>query len=138
MHGFRKAKFEDNEEVVFGPAISTENSKLFVDAQDPGREGEATHTVLRRVAVTNKRVVVEDGDTCILMPNHAVKNIVVKRAVEGEWTLLRVENDRGQRIRLEIPQLNANDEIQLAQTFPNAKLQENKGLGGFLDKLLNG
>ena len=137
MHGFRKAHLEENEDIVFGPAISAETSKLLVEAQEADREGQATHTALRRVAVTNKRVVVEDGDTCIFMPNHAVTNIVVKRAAEGEWSLLRVENDRGQRIRLDIPQLNADDEAQLPLTFPNAKLQENKGLGGFLDKLLN-
>jgi len=138
MHGFRKAKFEENEEVVFGPAITAETSKLLVEAQAEDREGQATHTALRRVAVTTKRVIVEDGDACILMPNHAVTIIVVKRTAENGWTLLRVENKRGQRIRLEIPQLTAQDEAQLALTFPNARLQENKGLGGFLDKLLNG
>lgn len=141
MNSFHITKFNEGEEIVFGPVQTAHDSALGVHKDD--NAAEITHTALRRVCVTNQRVVIENGDSSITLPNVDIRQVIVKhnRAISGasSFTLLYVRSRSGLRVRLDMPSLRLRREKELEDLFPNAEIkEENRGLRGLLEKLSGG
>ncbi len=138
MQGFRFTKIEEGEEIVFGPHVSSSESNLSVHR--PNQPTYATHTSVRIVCVTNRRLIVETGDSALTVPTKDIQSVVIKRhpgkVGPRTFDILRVKSKNGHRIQLDILNLKTSRETDLATAFPNALVKENKGLFGFLDKVL--
>lgn len=139
MESLRQTKFAEGEKIVFGPARTADTSALGVASHD--RPGDATHTSIRTVCVTNQRVIVESGDSSITVPTKDIQTVLVKRITKGgrliSINLMAVSSKHGRKVQLDIPALEPQREPELQKTFPNAEIKERKGLAGFLDSLLD-
>ena len=137
IQGFRFTKLEEGEEIVFGPHASSSESNLSVRRKN--QPTHATHTSVRIVCVTDRRLIVETGDSALTIPTRDIQSVVIKRhpGKVGPHTfdILRVKSKNGHQIQLDIPNLKASREADLAITFPKAVVKESKGLLGFLDKV---
>lgn len=138
MQGFRFTKLEEGENIIFGPHAVTSQSNLSVHRTN--QPEHATHTSMRIVCVTDRRLIIETGDSAITIPTRDIQSVAIKRkpGKQGPHTfdILRVKRKNGRSIQLDIPDLKAHRESELATTFPNAQVKESKGLLGFLDKVL--
>lgn len=138
MYGFRFTKLEEGEEVVFGPHMDTSQTKMSVHRLDDPTT--ATHTKYRIVCVTNRRVVVESGDSVLTIPSQDIEKVTIKRMPGKKgpslFDILWVKSKNGRRIQLDITGQDVSKETNLTATFPNAEISEIKGLSGFLDKIL--
>lgn len=126
MHGFH-TKFEPDEEIVYGP-LSTPSV-----LGNKAKHGLEQITVtsresMRKVAVTNQRVIVEVGSRVITIPNHSVESVFIKRQEDERGikslTLNQVDCSTGQSVKLNIPNLKPEDETLLRKTFRNAEIKE--------------
>ena len=140
MKRFRIAKALEGEEIVFGPVRSTKDSSLPVHVEE--NHEEITHTSFRTVAVTNQRVVVEEGDSCITIPNVDITAIVIKhhnpKSGKASISLVAVESKSGLHVRLNMPNLPHDCEHDLMAIFPNASFKEQMGVLRLLKGLLKG
>jgi hypothetical protein len=138
MQVFRNTKIEEGEEIIFGPHTSASQSNMSVHRF--GEPEAATHTSVRIVCVTNRRLIIESGDSAITIPTRDIQTVAIKRkrGKKGPRTfdLLRVKSKNGRRIQLDILGLKASRESDIAAAFPNAEVKESKGIIGFLDKVL--
>lgn len=138
MQGFRFTKIEEGEEIIFGPHTSSMQSNMSVHRV--GEPSHATHTSVRIVCVTDRRLIIETGDSAVTVPTRDIQLVVIKRKPgkvgPRRFDILRVKSKNGHRILLDIPDLKASREADLSATFPNAQIKEKKGLFGFLDKVL--
>lgn len=139
MQGFRFSKFEEGEEIIFGPHAESSQTKLSV--RRASEVEHPTHTSVRIVCVTNKRVIIETGDSAVNIPTHDIQTVVIKRnpGKKGAslFDLLYIKSKTGHRVELDIPNLEASRESDLPVAFPHAEIKaRNKGLLGLLDKIL--
>lgn len=130
---------QDGEEIVFGPAQQAHDSTLSVKAEDDPQR--MTHTSFRTVCVTNQRIIIETGDSHIHFPNNDVQQIIINRNRNKKkevvsFNLMKARTGSGKMIKLEIPGLLAESETLIAKTFPNAVIEEEKGLTKFLGRIL--
>ena len=138
MRGFRFTKLEDGEEIVFGPHTSSSRTTMSVHrTNDPDH---ATHTSIRIVCVTPKRIIIESGDSALNIPCKEIQIVSINRnpGKVGPHTfdILRVKSKNGSIIHLDIPEIPGHLETELAAIFPNAQVRNNKGIAGFLGRLL--
>lgn len=140
MQGFRNTKIEEGEEIIFGPHTSASQTNLSVHRV--GDPEAATHTSFRIVCVTNRRLIIETGDSAISIPTKDIQSVTIKRKSGNKGThtfdLLRAKKRNGSSIQLNIPNLEGHRENELTSAFPKAAVKENKGIIGFLDKILGG
>ncbi|MCH7663803.1 MAG: hypothetical protein IH859_08040, partial [Chloroflexi bacterium] len=126
MQGFRFTKLEEGEEIVFGPYVSSSQSNLSVRRSN--QPTHATHTSVRIVCVTDRRLIIETGDSALTIPTKDIQSVVIKRHAgkvgPHTFEILRVKSKNGHPIQLDIPDLKASREADLATTFPNAKVKE--------------
>ena len=138
MQPFRFTKIEEGEEIVFGPHASSSQSNLSVHRTK--QPTHATHTSVRIVCVTDRRLIVETGDSVLTIPTRDIHSVAIKRhpgkVGPPTFDILRVKSKNGHHIQLDITGLKTSREADLASAFPNAKVKERKGLFGFLDKVL--
>ena len=132
MGAFKYTELEDGEEMLFGPITSTRTTS-FGGGTGPGQSVSKTsgHTL----GVTNRRVIVEDiasPNKTRIVPNEDVQLVFIKRGQRrGQPTidLSKVETASGQTIKLNIKGLPAHAEDGLQNTFPNAEIALDKGMG---------
>ena len=138
MQAFRFTKIESGEKILFGPHASSSQSELSVHRAN--QPSYATHTRLRIVCVTDRRLIIESGDSAITIPTHEIQTVVIKRKPgkrsPRRFDLVRAKSKNGRRIQLDIPDVEGRRESRLKTAFPNAEIKESKGLSGFLDKIL--
>lgn len=128
----------DDETIIFGPSRREEQTQLSVKSE--ARPGQMTHTSFRTVCITNKRVIIESGDSAIHYPNNDIRVILINRYANKKekvefFNILQLKSGGGNAVKLEIPGISNDKEILLKQTFPNALIKERTGLTGFLDQL---
>ena len=133
MPDFHIFQFHEGEEIVFGPARRADETPLGVNREDS--PGEVTHTEMRKVAITNQRIVVEKPGSCITIPNKDVLLVSIKEVGKadedlGSFTIMHAQSRNGQKARLEIPGVPYEKLPLLRTTFPNAKIDDQKGLVG--------
>jgi hypothetical protein len=132
-------KLEEDEEILFGPSRKASNSNLSVKSES--NPGDATHTTFRTVCITNKRVIVESGDSTLTFPTHDVQTVIIKRNLDKKkhvtsFNIREIRTKRGNAVKIEIPGVSIEKEGILNQLFHNAKIAEKSKLGGFLDRVL--
>lgn len=132
-------KLQDGEEIIFGPASQVQESTLSVKAEDDSKR--MTHTSFRTVCVTNKRIIIETGDSHIHFPNNDIKRIIINRNLNKKkeivsFNLMKAKTKKGNLVKLEIPNILTKNETLMAETFPNAVIEEERGLAKFLGRLL--
>jgi len=132
-------KLEEDEEILFGPSRKASKSNLTVKSEiNPGK---VTHTTFRTVCITNKRVIIEAGDSALTYPTADVQTVIVKRFRDKKkqvtsFNIVEIRTNRGNAVKIEIPGVGADKEEVLAQLFQNAKITEKSKLSGFLDRFL--
>lgn len=139
MNTFHHYQLSSQEEILFGPAQKIKESTL--GYQSVARANSVTHEQLRTVAITNERIVIETGDACITVPNKDVVYLIIKKnkrhkTAMKSFNLVQAYSRGGRKVQLNIPGINTNKEILLSEIFPNATIQENKGLRALIDNLL--
>jgi hypothetical protein len=128
----------DDETIVFGPSRREEQTQLSVKSE--ARPGQMTHTSFRTVCITNKRVIIESGDSTIHYPNTDIRVILINRGNNkkekvGFFNILQLKTGAGNAVKLEIPGISNDKEELLKETFPNAQIKERSGITGFLDQV---
>jgi hypothetical protein len=93
------------------------------------------------VCITNKRVIVEAGDSTLTFPTHDVQTVVIKRIRDKKkqvtsFNILEIRTNRGSAVKIEIPGVSVEKEEILSRLFQNAKITEKSKLNGFLDRVL--
>jgi hypothetical protein len=131
MPEFHHYTFTDDEQIIFGPARRAREMMLGVNRDEA--PGEITHTHMRKIAVTNQRIVIEKPDACITIPNKDVQLITIQRNAEdretlSSFTILEAKSRNGQKVRLLIPGISAEKIDLLHTTFPNARVDDQKGM----------
>jgi hypothetical protein len=131
-------KLDEDEEIIFGPARRAVTSPLSVKSIMDSKR--LTHTNMRTVCITNKRIVVEFGESHLHFPNRDVQSVTIdnrknKKAEEISFNILQARTKRGQIIKLDIPGILNNKKNLLSETFPSAKIRSPRGLAGFLIKV---
>ena len=124
-------KFIEGERIVFGPARKAAESTLGVERDQA--PGEITHTSMRKVAITNQRIVIERPDACITIPNKDVRRVWIQQMGESKaalnsFTILQAQSRNGQIVKLVIPGIPPEKIDLLKSTFPNASIDAQKGL----------
>ncbi|MGD8454991.1 MAG: hypothetical protein PVF83_01310 [Anaerolineales bacterium] len=132
-------KLEEGEEILFGPSRKASKSNLTVKSEI--NPEDATHTTFRTVCITNKRVIIEAGDSALAYPTDDVQRVVVKRNRDKKkqvtsFNIMEIRTNRGNAVKIEIPGVSAEKEDILSQLFPNAKITEKSKLNVFLDRVL--
>ena len=132
-------KLEEGEEILFGPSRRASTSNLSVKSEH--RPGDATHTTFRTVCITNKRVIIEAGDSALVYPTEDVHAVFIKRIRDKKkqvtsFNIMEIRTKRGNAVKIEIPGVSAEKEALLSQLFQNAKIAEKSKLNGFLDRVL--
>ena len=133
MPEFKQYHFSDDEEIVFGPARKAEETRLGVNRE--GQPGEVTHTQMRKVAITNQRIVIEKPGACITIPNKDVRLVSIQQLTSDDpalssFTILDAKSRNGQTVKLLIPGVPVEKIELLRSTFPNATIDDQKGLVG--------
>lgn len=138
MYGFRFTKLEEGENVIFGPHMATSETTMSVHRPDD--PSTATHTKYRIVCVTNRRVVIESGDSALNIPSGDIQSVTIKRKPGKKspsvFDILWVHSKNGRRVQLDITGQDVSREVELRAAFPNAEIKESKGLSGLIDKIL--
>jgi len=127
MQGLNLTELEPGEEIVFGPVTSTKTTSLSGGAGPS--QGSISRSSGRTVAVTNRRVIIEDLDDpsrSRVVPNSSVERLSIKRKKEG-ITIARVQTASGS-LSVNLPGVGLQQEPLLATTFPNAELEAQKGV----------
>lgn len=132
-------KLEEDEEILFGPSRRASKSNLSVKSEN--KPGDATYTTFRTVCITNKRVIIEAGDSALTYPTQDVNTVIIKRIHDKKkqvtsFNIMELRTKRGNAVKIEIPGVKAEKEVVLTQLFPNAKITEKSRLGGFFDRIL--
>ena len=131
----------NDETIVFGPSRKEEKTQLSVKSES--RPGQMTHTSFRTVCITNKRVIIESGDSTIHYPNPDIRVVLINRYNNKKekvefFNILQLKTGAGNAVKLEIPGISNYKEPLLKETFPNAVIKERSGVTGFLDQLFGG
>ncbi|MEK6221906.1 MAG: hypothetical protein N2D54_06625 [Chloroflexota bacterium] len=131
-------KLDEDEEIIFGPARRAVTSPLSVKSILDSKR--LTHTNMRTVCITNKRIVVEYSESHLHFPNDDVQSVTIdirknKKDQEVSFNILQVRTKRGQIIKLDIPGILNIKKNLLAEIFPHAKIRSPKGLAGLLIKV---
>ena len=138
MNGKPPIKLSEDEKVLFGPVRRASTTNLVVKSEDNPQE--ATHTSFRTVWITNKRVIIKSGESALTYPNRDVQTIVInrskKKGQEHCFNLLKLKTEKGRTVDIELPGVENEKEIVLKEAFPNAVIEESKGVGGWLDRVL--
>jgi hypothetical protein len=134
-------KLGEGEELLFGPSRRASTTNLAVKSES--RPGDATYTTFRTVCITNKRVIIESGDSTLTYPNEDIQTVVINRMTDKKkrvisFNILQIRTKRGNAVKIEIPGVSIEKEALLSQIFPNARITESRGLSGFLDRVLGG
>lgn len=123
---------EAGEEIVFGPVTSSKTTSISGGAGPS--QGSVSRTVGRTVGVTNRRVIIEDSqapDRSQAIPNDQVQMISIKRKQVGGQetiTIASLQTASGDKVKVDLPGIDARQESLLRQTFPSAQIGESKGL----------
>lgn len=129
----------EDEKIIFGPVKQVRDSALGVkDEDDPHT---VSHKSLRTVCVTNQRIIIENGDSHIHFPNIDIRHIIINRSKAkknqaASINLIKAMTNSGNTIKLHIPDVQIENETLLGETFPNAAINEEKGLTKLLGKLV--
>lgn len=139
MSVLHMTKLEEGEEILFGPSRKASSSNLSVKSEI--KPGDATHTTFRTVCITNKRVIVESGDSTLTFPTHDIQTVIIKRNRDKQkhvtsFNIREIRTNRGSAVKIEIPGVSVEKEELLNQLFQNARITEKSKLGGFLDRVL--
>jgi hypothetical protein len=132
-------KLEEGEEILFGPSRRATTSNLLVKSEN--NPNDATHTTFRTVCITNRRVIIESGDSTLAYPNLDIQTVIIKRIKDKKkrvtsFNILDIRTKRGNAVKIEIPGVGIEKEEVLTRIFPNAHITEKSKLGGFLDRVL--
>ena len=125
MIGLKHTELEPGEEIVFGPVTSTKTTS-FSGGAGPS-QGSISRSSGRSVAVTNRRVIIEDLDDpsrSSVVPNDSVERVFIKRKKQG-ITIARVETGSAS-VHVGLPGVGLQKESLLAATFPNAEIGARK------------
>ena len=137
MSEFYFTQLEEDEKMVFGPITSRKSSSASFSAGDQ-QVGGTTHTVERKVGVTNRRIITEQSGSpsaTRIVPNDEVRTVFIRRekfAGRPHLAIASVQTSSGQTVTLNLRGLNAQAEGAIQGAFPNATIQEKKGCLGFL------
>ena len=127
MNGLKVTKLEKGEEIVFGPVTSTKTTS-FSGGAGPS-QGSISRSSGRTVAVTNRRVIVEDLDDpnrSRFVSNDDVKRVSIKRKNQG-ITIAKVHT-ASETVNVHLPRISPEKESLLAATFPKAEIGAPKGV----------
>jgi hypothetical protein len=131
-------KLGEDEEILFGPIRKASTTNLVVKSEDNPQE--ATHTSFRTVWITNHRVIIKSGESALTYPNVDVTTILInrpkKKGQEDCFNLLKLKTEKGRTVDIELPGVENEKEALLKEIFPNAHIEESKGVSGWLDRLL--
>lgn len=131
-------KLGEDEKVLFGPVRKASTTNLVVKSEDNPQE--ATHTSFRTVWITNQRVIIKSGESAITFPNGDVRTILInrpkKKGQEDYFNLLKLKTVKGRTVDIDLPGVENEKEALLKEIFPNADIEESKGVSGWLDRLL--
>lgn len=130
---------QEDEKIIFGPVKQVQQSSLGVKSEDDPKT--ITHRSLRIVCVTNQRIIIENGDSHIHYPVKDIRRVLINRRKNKKNNISYINinkalTSRGNMIKLDIPDIKGIDEVLVNKTFPNAVIEEEKGLVKFLGKLL--
>ena len=98
-------------------------------------------STFRTVCSTNKRVIIEAGDSALVYATEDVHAAFIKPSRDKKkkvtsFNIMEIRTKRGNAVKIEIPGVSAEKEALLSQLFQNAKIAEKSKLNGFLDRVL--
>ena len=127
MQALKHTELEAGEEIVFGPVTSMKTTS-FSGGAGPS-QGTLSRSSGRTVAITNRRVIIEDLDDppqSRIVPNDSVERVSIKRKKHG-ITIHKVQIPSG-TVSVNLPRVSPEKESLLATTFPHAEIGASKGL----------
>ncbi|MBN1889329.1 MAG: hypothetical protein JW850_15145 [Thermoflexales bacterium] len=135
MSAFTYTQLEEGEVVVIGPV--TFSSSVSFSAGSGQQSAQLSRKNERKIGITNRRVIVEQGDQAQgaqIVANADVKRVYVRREKFGT-KVEKIETQRGQTVKLDMAGLGPMDEARLFELFPSAEIGESKGLFGGFSKI---
>ena len=128
MNEFDWSSLEQGESVLIGPVVLSRARPFNVNV--PGIELNPAHgRVLRRLAITDRRVILEQEGRLQSIPNRRVRKLELRRGHTGRPALglAALATADGPRVPLDLEGLSPQDESWLRSLFPDARLQERRG-----------